>query len=459
MSTQGGSEAKSGMDELYERIAKLIQPIEARLSILEKGPKDQIDEGDEQFRTPNSQNFEEEIHERRESFGRRASFAVVPNKSPLISDETSTISGALSATRLKQPEIKYSDEMTVEQVIKFMDECLQYISNWEALPANKGKLFPDAEHFPLSIMPKEVAAWICTTTELIFDMTSMHQYSETTVHRLTLEKKWWKFQNGDSIRSLLVKARNENAANTVMLQRLHKIGWKSTSPYSMNAFAKFSHDVAQELRFTEGGQFQYEPVDLKDFVISSFPDPKFQKELYSIYGHRGILKIQKFEIGMILERINQRIKCFMRENIDAEMNASAAHRREAKPKVNFVDSFFDSDDGAEASVQASNCQDQQKMIQEQIQESVNAVMINPGNCSKIGIGKDGKLLCRFLAGEKATCTFKHPQSDMSLKGTGVSCETLSVLPKSFKKKISPSGKVHSVQEIDVEVDENSDTDQ
>ena len=104
MSTQGGSEAKSGMEELYERIAKLIQPIEARLSILEKGPKDQIDEGDEQFRTPNSQNFEEEIHERRESFGRRASFAVVPNKSPLISDETSTISGALSATRLKQPE-------------------------------------------------------------------------------------------------------------------------------------------------------------------------------------------------------------------------------------------------------------------------------------------------------------------------------------------------------------------
>ena len=141
------------------------------------------------------------------------------------------------------------------------------------------------------------------------------------------------------------------------------------------------------------------------------------------------------------------------------MNASAANRRDAKPKVNFVDSFFDSDDGAEVSVQASNCQDQQKMIQEQIQESVNAVMINPGNCSKIGIGKDGKLLCRFLAGEKATCTFKHPQSDMSLKGTGVSCETLSVLPKSFKKKTSPSGKVHSVQEIDVEDDENSDNDQ
>ncbi len=29
------------------------------------------------------------------------------------------------------------------------------------------------------------------------------------------------------------------------------------------------------------------------------------------------------------------------------MNASAAHRRDAKPKVNFVDSFFESDDGAE----------------------------------------------------------------------------------------------------------------
>lgn len=454
MSFQGGSDAKGSMDELMERIAKMFQPIEARLMKLESISKEKIENDDHQFRSPKSENFADgaenfdEIPDRRESFGRRSSLA--PNKSPLISSEASTISGALSATRLKQPEIKYSDEMTVEQVIKFLDECLQYISNWEALPANKGKFFPDAGHFPLSIMPKEVAAWVCTTTELIFDMTSMHQYSEATVHKLTLEKKWWKFQDGDSIRSLLVKARNENTANTVMLQRLHKIVWKSTSPYSMNAFAKFSHDVAQELRFTEGGDFQYEPVDLKDFVISSFPDQKFQKELYSIYGHRGIMKIQKFEIGMILERINQRIKCFMRENVDAEMNLSAAHRREANhKKVNFVDSFFDSDsdDGAEISHQS-------KSIHEQIQESVNAVMINPGNCSRIGVGKDGKLLCRFLAGEKAVCTFKHPTSDLALKGTGVSKENFSKMPKSFTKHQHAS-KVHSVLEADVDGSEGN----
>jgi hypothetical protein len=443
MNSSGGeaakSEGKSDQDEMQEKflsamikgMTELLIPFQQRLTKLEGSSKGKYVEDDHQFGSPKSATFDE-VPERRESFGRRGSLSA--------SDETSTLSGALSATRLKQPEIKYSDEMTIEQVIKFLDECLQYISNWEALPANKGKSFPDAEHFPLSIMPKEVAAWVCTTTELIFDMTSMHQYSEATVHRLTQERKWWKFQNGDSIRSLLVKARNENAANTVMLQRLHKIDWKSNSPYSLNAFAKFSHDIAQELRFTEGGEFQYEPVDLKDFVISSFPDPKFQKELYSIYGHRGILKVQKFEIGMILERINQRIKCFMKENIDAEMNASAAHRRDAKPKVNFVDSFFESDDGAENLEQG-------KTIQELIQDSVNAVMLNPSNCSRIGVGRDGKLLCKFLGGEKATCTFKHPQSDMSLKGTGVSLDTSSTWPKTFKKQ-SHSGKVHSVQEVD-----------
>jgi hypothetical protein len=425
---------------IEEKLAKSDELIEQRLAKLEGSSKGKNVQDDHQFRSPNSALFDE-VPERRESFGGRRSLSV--------SDETSTLSGALSATRLKQPEIKYSEEMTIEQVIKFLDECLQYISNWEALPANKGKSFPDAEHFPLSIMPKEVAAWVCTTTELIFDMTSMHQYSEATVHRLTTERKWWKFQNGDSIRSLLVKARNENAANTVMLQRLHKITWKSTSPYSLNAFAKFSHDIAQELRFTEGGEFQYEPVDLKDFVISSFPDPKFQKELYSIYGHRGILKVQRFEIGMILERINQRIKCFMKENVHAEMNASAAHRRDAKPKVNFVDSFFESDDGEEIL-------EQRKTLQGYIQDSVNAVMINPSNCSRIGVGSDGKLLCKYLGGDKKTCTFKHPQSDMSLKGTGVSLDTTSIMPKSFNKH-SHSGKVHSVQEVDVDgLEENDD---
>ena len=342
MNAQGGSAAKGGEDEAMERLssaliekfAKMLHPIETRLMKLEGHQKESkvvLAEDEQQFKSPRFDSFDEAPN-RRESFGRRESLA--SSRSSTMSNEASAISGAISATRLKQPEIKYSDEITIEQVIKFFDECLQYISNWEALPANKDKTFPDAENFPLSIMPKEVATWICTTVELIFDMTSMRQYSEATVFRLTAERKWWKFQNGDSIRKLLVETRNSNCANTVMLQRLHQISWKSSSPYSMNAFAKFSHDVAQELRFTEGGEFQYEPVDLKDFVISGFPDTKFQKELYSIYGHRGILKLQKFETGMILERIKQRIQCFMRENIAAEMNASAAHRRDTRDTKN-----------------------------------------------------------------------------------------------------------------------------
>ena len=113
--------------------------------------------------------------------------------------------------------------------------------------------------------------------------------------------------------------------------------------------------------------------------------------------------------------------------------------------MNFVDSFFDSDDGVDIpEIEVS--------LQEQIQESVNAVMLNPSNCSRIGVGKDGKLLCRFLGGEKETCTFKHPQSDISLKGTGVSNET--TMPSTFRKQSPPgtfkkqptSGKVHSIQE-------------
>ncbi len=73
MSFQGGSEAKDSMDELLERIAKMIQPIEARLVRLESDSKERIDEDEKQFRSQNLKtlNFDE-IPDRIDSFWKKS---------------------------------------------------------------------------------------------------------------------------------------------------------------------------------------------------------------------------------------------------------------------------------------------------------------------------------------------------------------------------------------------------
>jgi hypothetical protein len=431
---------------IIAQFQRCLIPIEAKLTQVETQISDLQEQRSEtlisksdlrqQFKCDGGGSADFEATNRRESFGSSPAA-----RSP-VTNEGSLLAGAVSATRLKQPEIKYSDDISIEKVLIFLDDCLQYVSSWEALPSNKGRAFPDAEHFPLSIMPREVAEYICQVVGLNFNSQSLRKYSQERIDTMAAEGKFWRKMDGDSIRHLLIKTRNELTSVNMKLQRLHEIKWKSDSPYSMNAFSKFSHDIAQEMRFTEGGDFKFEDVDIKDFVIFSFPDPKFQKELYAIYGNRGILKTASFEVGQVLERMENRIKMFMRENVDAAMNAAAMHRRKAK--VNFVDMFFADEHAA---------QEDEIAIQDEIQDQINAVMLNPGNCRNCGVGQDKKLLCLFLGGEKQSCTFKHPASDMALRGTGVSLETTSKLPPSFSKT---KGKIHAVQSDHVDYNGSQD---
>ena len=429
---------------IIAQFQRCLVPIEAKLAQFERSEQ-RILEFERQFAKMHEKNsddfeirkqfkFEGGSEGKFENFSRRESFGSSSLLKSPSSTEGSSLAGAISATRLKQPEIKYSDDITIEKILVFLDDCLQYVTSWEALPSNQGRTFPDAEHFPLLIMPKEVAEYICQVVGLIYSFQSTPKYSEHRIQQMAAEGKLWKNQDGDSIRELLIIARNEFSSTSMKLDRLHSIKWKSDSPYSLNAFSKFSHDISQEIRFTETGKgnFKYEEVDLKDHIISSFPDPKYQRELYAIYGNRGIMKSSSFETGHILEKIEIRIKTFMRENISAEMNASALHRRKSQSKVNFVDQFF---------ADENDVQEDEKSLEGEIQDQINAVMLNPGNCRHIGVGSDKKLLCRFLGGEKKSCTFKHPPTDLALKGAGVSKDTISRQPPSFSKQ---GGKIHAV---------------
>jgi hypothetical protein len=58
---------------------------------------------------------------------------------------------------------------------------------------------------------------------------------------------------------------------------------------------------------------------------------------------------------------------------------------------------------------------------EEIQDRANMLISNFGavQCPDGGVGSDGKLKCKWLASSEGSCLFKHQDSDMLLKGKGV----------------------------------------
>jgi hypothetical protein len=56
-----------------------------------------------------------------------------------------------------------------------------------------------------------------------------------------------------------------------------------------------------------------------------------------------------------------------------------------------------------------------------IQDRANMLISNFGavQCKDGGVGSDGKLKCKWLASSEGSCLFKHQDSDMRLKGKGV----------------------------------------
>jgi hypothetical protein len=60
--------------------------------------------------------------------------------------------------------------------------------------------------------------------------------------------------------------------------------------------------------------------------------------------------------------------------------------------------------------------------EEETQNSVNMLQSNFGaiRCRHEGLGSDGKVKCKWLGGPESSCVYKHPESDLKMKGKGQS---------------------------------------
>jgi hypothetical protein len=405
----------------------------------------------------------------RESFGGFAS-----DTPRTLSSASDRDSGHREPTlRLKVPELKVQKTYSYEDVLGFLDLCHGHMTAWEALPVNKehNRRFPDANSFPISLIPMPAAEYICSLIGYIYSVSHCRLKTEAEV----AQGKFWSQIDGDTLRSLLVKARIENHCLTENLARLTRIRFASTQPYDLHAWVEFNHDLNKEVRYSSEGNFEYSDVDLKDHIIKSFPDATYQKELYLMYGNRGILK-GRFQVGELLSRIDSRIRRFIKDNIANEQNRSAQHQHLKAHNLTIELSTPNSDERPEAppnpSQSAKDAQQSEtpptysqsaKTAQthvrfsgsheqwanerddQDIQDMVNAALIGDKSCSRTGTGLDGLLNCRFL-GKNGTCTFKHPEADMRLKGKGVTEKPSVTMPQGVVMSSRPSKVYHAVDD-------------
>jgi hypothetical protein len=179
------------------------------------------------------------------------------------------------------------------------------------------------------------------------------------------------------------------------------------------AFSTYKHELKKEIqRLQAGERLVVNKIQIKDIVIAALPDKVYQLELHAKYGNVGSLLMapEDFSLSMLFNEVDARIESITKQGLRAIVNKSTRERdakftSHNKPSVAHV---VHQGDHAE-------CGEWMELVQDQ----VNAALVGDKTCRNVGVGSDGKLKCRWLGGEKATCTFSHPPSDLSFKGKGV----------------------------------------
>jgi hypothetical protein len=305
----------------------------------------------------------------------------------------------------KKEETQWSD------FLDYFDECDQYMDAWETIPANMinddtPRPYPGRERMAVLNLPVKYAKELSGRLKTVFDVTDL-QFM--TLEDVAQRVEWKKLSTQDVRRRIgLQFAKEVSTKGSVdILRRI-----KFDSPYGLidaNAFAKYQSDLKKEiLRIQAGGSIVVNRVQIKDIIIAALPDKVYQQELYAKYGHFGTLfmNYEDFAINTIFDEIEIRIETITKQGLRAMTNKAVKERdgvQVARPGFHKV----------------ANIQELQEQWEEEIQDQVNAALMGDKKCRNVGVGSDKLLKCRFLGGEKATCTFEHPTSDLALKGKGV----------------------------------------
>jgi hypothetical protein len=300
---------------------------------------------------------------------------------------------------------KKSETVQFSDYLEFFDEYDQYMEAWETIPANcidgTPQPYPNKDRVAVLNIPFKYAKQLSGRLKLIYDHTDLEHMSLREVQSAT----YWKDLSTKDIRKRIGLKFEAEVSVKGTLDILKRIEFKSQFGLIDGiAFADYQHDLKKEIqRIQAGGNFVVNKIQLKDIIIDALPDKTYQRELYAKYGHVGtlLMNYEDFSISLIFNDVERRIENITKEGLRAAVNKAVRERDAVSLRVHH---------------KVANLQE----MEDEIQDQVNAALVGDKKCKNVGVGSDKLLKCRFLGGDKATCTFEHPSSDLALKGKGVS---------------------------------------
>ena len=336
---------------------------------------------------------------------------------------TSSNGGVDAGTKLERPKffversyMKDGIKMEILQdsdYLNFLDEFDAYIIQWKNLPKNEGLPYPNAAKVGVISIPSKYARKMCNRIKWVFDIKELGTFGSVKTAKTA---KFWEDIDTATLRIEIGKKVEKELSSKGVLDAIRRVKWNSTFGIAdILAFANFQHEFKRTvLRLQSGGVITVEQVHMKDILIAALPDKKLQGELTTTFGPPGIIlgNPDDFAINSIFDHIEQYIQTLSKFNLGKLVNKQNREREMFSQGKKLFQLTADDDEEGDALFPDEE--------QEDFQEHVNAAMASPSPCRFVGLGSDGKLKCKWLAGEQEKCSFKHPESDIQHKGKGVS---------------------------------------
>lgn len=342
-----------------------------------------------------------------------------PHSRPSNASSFSLAMNQDAGTKLERPKFMVKLSKTIDGVKKeyirdsdfldYFDDFEHYILTWENLPMNLERQlkYPNKGKIALVSLPVKYAQYLCSKLKVAFN-TNFNGFKTPQQVRDTV---FWQELTTAEVRLRIGIKFEEEVSDHGAVEILKRIKFNSQfGLIDAQAFADFQHEFKKEvMRIQAGGHLVINKINLKDILIAALPDKFYQRELFTKYGPIGSLIIpsEDFAIDLIFDEVEFRITTVTKQGLRAVVNKSTRER-----EAHFLKTPTHGKAAAVHNIE----------LEEIVEEHVNAAMAGDKKCKKAGIGKDGLLLCRWL-GEKGTCCFDHPSSELALKGKGVSKES------------------------------------
>ena len=394
------------MEKMLNRIGALESKIEGnrRVTMSRGGGSAVSAEAASSGEFQDGQNFFEGQEGGRQSFGSTGSNFGSKDPGTKLERPKFTVKNSFSKT----PEGVKVEVLVDSDYLDFFDNYDHYMATWEALPVNENVPYPNKDRVAMLSIPPKYARMLSDRLKLVFAATELQFMSIAQVKKAV----YWKDQTTEQLRTRIGQKLEEEVSTLGSLDILRKITFNSK--YGLIdgvAFADFQHNFKKEvMRIQAGGSFSVNKIHLKDIIIEALPDRSFQRELYATFGGTGCLLMEadEFAINLVFEQIEARITSVTKQGLRAIVNKSIREREsgQSTPKPQYAA-------GRPRVAQAVE-------FEAEIQDQVNAALVGDRECRNKGVGSDKLLKCRFVGGDRATCTYSHPASDLALKGKGVS---------------------------------------